>query len=223
VAGDLINHDQRWPVADQPLEQVSPDRSLELLAFGHLRIRGRPAELIGQLTPQRQGFCAVGDMMDAHGRIEIGANHAGDFDLARMGQPDAAAQQARDRTGRSFAACDMIQRDQVVRLAAAEGRLQADDSVLPARVAGQAAERIFQEGLQAGRGIGVIEEGLWVAIDWISLVIHDIAEPGGKDVFLELAEQYLGAWLASLEYGLHITSPESAATRPCFWVGVNCY
>ena len=114
---------------------------------------------------------------------------------------------------RGSAARDVIERDQVVRLAAAEGRLQANDRVLPDRVARQATEGILQKGLQTSRGIGVLEEGLWIAINRVSFVIHDIPEPGGKDVFLQLTAEDLIPGVGRFRRWSSMTSPVGVGMR----------
>ena len=99
VAGDLVNHDQRRTVTDQSFEQVGAHCRLQLLAFGNLSVGGRPAELVGQLAPQRQGLRAVGGMANADRRVEIGADHAGDLDLAWLWQSDGC-RRASQQSGR---------------------------------------------------------------------------------------------------------------------------
>ncbi|PKO21511.1 MAG: hypothetical protein CVU38_14365 [Chloroflexi bacterium HGW-Chloroflexi-1] len=62
--------------------------------FGHLGVGGRPAELVGQLAPQRQGLRAIRGMANADRRVEIGTDHAGDLDVAWNWQSRDAAEQA---------------------------------------------------------------------------------------------------------------------------------
>ena len=92
MARDLVDHDQRGLIPDDPLQQIGADGGFELLALRHFSVCGSPTELMDDLSPQCQGPGAIG-VMNADGRVEIGADHASDLDLARRRQSEDVAQQ----------------------------------------------------------------------------------------------------------------------------------
>ena len=82
-------------------------------------------------------------MADADGGIQIRSDHSGDLDVARPGQRKVLTHKLRYLMRRSAASDDVVEGNQVVRLAPAKGGFQPDDRILAGRIANQPAETVL--------------------------------------------------------------------------------
>jgi hypothetical protein len=177
VAGDLVDQDQGRSVADELVEQPAAGGSLGLaVGVGDQPVAGGAAELVGQLAPERiSGHVRV---EQATGRVELGADDAGD--PHGTGRRDQLRGHER---GRCLAAPRrVVERDQVVGLAAAEGRLQADHGVGRGDAPSEPAERLAQERAQARGRVGVVEEDGWILVDRVGAAVEDVLEAGREQL-----------------------------------------
>src|SRR5207245_7078606 len=113
-----------------------------------------------------------------------------------------------------------VQEDQVVGLAASEGRLEPNERAVRRAFAGKAAHHLLHNRLESLRRKGVFKESTRVLIDWIGLTIDDILEPGREHLVPELDLKDFGTRLAVLENQLHESSnPVGRSRLPTIWSG----
>ena len=127
VACDLVDHDQRGPLAHNPLEQGRAGTSPIQIVLLSQGIAGTSAQLVGQLPPQGVRRHVVPFMIDADGWVEVRANDSSDVHVTRLWQRYVVACECVQTRRRALAANRMVQGNQVVCLAAPKGCLKAND------------------------------------------------------------------------------------------------
>jgi hypothetical protein len=167
VIADLVDHDQGRVVADELLPDLSARCGALLVALADDLVACLPADLVGDLAPERVGAEAA--VVHPVGDLHVRADDPGDLLDRPVGQ-QFRRDEARHGLGIEPAPAQVAQRDQVVGLAAAEARLQADDRGAGGHRPAEPAQGLPQQGLEPPGGIGVGEEGRRILIDFIGLV-----------------------------------------------------
>ena len=98
---------------------------------------------------------------------------------------------------------EVVQRDQIVGLAATERGLQAHEGTVGGLLARQAPEDFAGQGPQSFGGKGVAKEGRRILIHGIGGALNDIPEPRCESVFSKGSRQDFGTGLAGFEDGFH--------------------
>ena len=177
MPGYLVQHNECRLVADQFLQQAGAGGGAILVAAGGEGIPRRPTQLIGQFAPQGVGGHLA--VIQPIAGLQVRAHHADHPHGSRdRGQPCFNER----RPGR-VAPGRVVEGDQVVGLAAAEGSLQADDSVVGRLHTREPPQRLVEKHPQTCGGVGVVEEDGGVLVDGVGFAFDHVFEPGGEDLF----------------------------------------
>jgi len=138
VAGDFIEHDERWRVADYLVEESCPRGGLVCFTLPNQVVCLGATQLIGNFSPQGvSGSIAV---LQSQRGVQVRANDASDADGSWRRDKLGVQEMGRRHMSRS----DMVQSDQVMGLATAKGGLKADDGIIGRFCARQTTERFIQ-------------------------------------------------------------------------------
>ena len=184
MPGDLVQHDQCGLIPDELFEQSSPGRCAVPFAFLGQGISLCSSQLVGQFPPQCISPDVIFFVVETRGRIQVRADDASYPYLSWLRQ-EGRIHHPIYHFSRDLAVGSMVEADQVVRLAAAKGGLQADDGVVRRFCPCQPAQGFVEEEFQSLCGIGVVKVGGWVLVHGIRFAVNDILQAGGKDLLPE--------------------------------------
>ena len=178
VGDPLVDEDEAGAVLLEELLQGRARVGASTVGIGDKRVAFCPAELPGQLAPERVDLDPVAPGVDG-ARPDLGADEHGAIRLRQRADPrileqliDAEQILCRRTSG------DVVEREQGVRLAAAEVGLQVDDRI--AAVAVEAFDRLGQQLAQALSDEGAAEElGRVLILARGSALVH-LVQVGGE-------------------------------------------